>query len=365
MGVKLNPIIQCRKLTFQELKGKIIAVDAPNIIMGLLNFTHKNPSFNDSTDFILDRTQRVISHLYGLLYRIKFFYGKDFLPIFCFDGRVNPLKRRTTKNQLNDFHFAQKRYRNAINSGNRDLARQIALSKEYLWPNLMKESKDLLHALGVPVVESPASAESQCAHLVKKGIAHYSNSQDFDSLLFGCPYLIQNLTKSRRRKIHGRWMYQRIDPLLVDLRHNLKLLRIDQFQLLELALMLETDYFEGIRGIGPKTALKLVRKYKRIENIKLAKQNEFEFSEMDQDLIAEFRKLFLLPEVLDSFDHLCWNPPDKTRIFNLLCKDHRLNPERIKKHMDQLSDKFYECLKYFRYDLNRPKSIQKTLDMIF
>jgi len=365
MGVKLDPIIQRRKITFQELKGKIIAIDAPNIIIGLLNFSHKNPSFHSETDLILDRTQRVISHLYGLLYRIKFYYSKDILPIFCFDGRVSPLKRKITKNLLNDFLFTQKRYKNAINSGNRELARRIALSREYLWPNIMKESKDLLHAFGVPVIESPASAESQCAHLVKRGIAHHSNSQDFDSLLFGCPLLIQNLSKSLRRKVHNRWTYTRIDPLVVDLRQNLKSLGIDHFQLVDLALMLETDYFEGIKGIGPKTALKLVKKHHRIESIKSARKDEFDFSGLTQDRISDIRKIFLLPEVIDSFENLHWNPPDKTRIFTLLCKDHHLNSERVEKHSKQLSEIFYECLRYFQYDLNRPSSVQKTLDMIF
>ena len=365
MGVKLDPIIQRRKITFQELKGKIIAVDAPNIIMGLLNFSHKNPALNKDTNLILDRTQRVISHLYGLLYRIKFYYSNNFLPIFCFDGRVSPLKRKITKNQLNDFLFTQKRYKNAINSGNRELARRVALSKEYLWPNVMKESKDLLHAIGIPVVESPASAESQCAHLVKKDIAHYSNSQDFDSILFGCPLLIQNLSKSLRRKVHGRWTYTRIDPLVVDLRQNLEMLKIDQFQLVDLAFLLETDYFEGVKGIGPKTALKFIKEYHRIENIKSAQKDEFDFSRLTQDLISEIRKVFLLPEVVDSFDHLCWNPPDKMRIFKLLCKDHHLNPERVEKHTKQLSENFYECLHYFQYDLNRPQTVQKTLDMNF
>jgi len=365
MGVKLDPIIQRRKITFQELKGKIIAVDAPNIIMGLLNFSHKNPTLNTETNLILDRTQRVISHLYGILYRIKFYYSKNILPIFCFDGRVSPLKRKITKNQLNDFLFTQKRYKNAINSGNRELARTIALSKEYLWPNIMKESKELLHAIGVPVVESPASAESQCAHLVKKGIANFSNSQDFDSLLFGCPFLIQNLSKSLRRKVQNKWTYTRIVPLVIDIQHNLELLGIDRFQLVDLAFMLETDYFQGIKGIGPKTALKLIKKYQTIEKIKSKKHNEFGFSKLDRDLISEVRKIFLLPEVLDSFDYLCWNPPDKMRIFKLLCKDHHLNPERVEKHSKQLNENFYECLRFFQYDLNRPSTVQKTLDMIF
>ncbi|TFG00561.1 MAG: hypothetical protein EU542_07950, partial [Promethearchaeota archaeon] len=268
-------------------------------------------------------------------------------------------------NQLNDFLFTQKRYKNAINSGNRELARTIALSKEYLWPNIMKESKELLHAIGVPVVESPASAESQCAHLVKKNIANYSNSQDFDNLLFGCPFLIQNLSKSLRRKIHGKWTYKQIAPLVVDLRYNLELLGIDHFQLVDLALMLETDYFEGIKGIGPKTALKFIKKYHRIENILLAKKDAFDFSKLDQKFISEIRKIFLLPDVIDSFENLCWNPPDKMRVFTLLCKDHHLNSERVEKHTQQLNERFFECLQYFQYDLNRPQSVQKTLDMIF
>ncbi|MGM0470480.1 MAG: hypothetical protein ACQERB_16990 [Promethearchaeati archaeon] len=59
--------------------------------------------------------------------------------------------------------------------------------------------------------------------------SHFSNSQDFDSLLFGCPHLVQNLSKSQRRKIHGKWTYKRIDPLTIDLQQNLTRLIIDQF----------------------------------------------------------------------------------------------------------------------------------------
>ena len=74
MGVKLDGIITHRKISLKDLKGSIIGVDAPNIIFGLLNFSHQNPSFNE-TNLILDRTQRVISHLYGVLYRVKFYYS--------------------------------------------------------------------------------------------------------------------------------------------------------------------------------------------------------------------------------------------------------------------------------------------------
>ena len=78
MGVKLQDIIQREIIGFESISGKIIAVDAPNIIMGLFNFARKNPD-GTYAGLILDRTQRPISHLYGLLYRINFFYTKKIL----------------------------------------------------------------------------------------------------------------------------------------------------------------------------------------------------------------------------------------------------------------------------------------------
>ena len=85
MGVKLQNIIIRKNIEYQELAGKIIAVDAPNIIMGLFNFARKNTD-GTNVGLILDRTQRPISHLYGLLYRINHYYNKKIFPIFCFDG---------------------------------------------------------------------------------------------------------------------------------------------------------------------------------------------------------------------------------------------------------------------------------------
>ncbi|TXT65413.1 MAG: putative Flap endonuclease 1 [Promethearchaeota archaeon] len=369
MGIKLEPILTRKKINLSQIKGTIIAIDAPNIIMSLLSFSLKNPIQNrtkgiSNNSLILDRTQRPISHLYGLLYRIKFLYKNKIFPIFCFDGRVSPLKRLITKNQLNDFRITEKRYINALNNDNTTLARKIALSREYLWPNIMKESKELLHAIGIPVIESPAAAEAQCAHLVKKGIADISNSQDYDSVLFGCPKLLQNLSKSHRRKIHGRWVYKRVDPLLTDLQENLKRLELNQFQLIDLAILLKTDYFDGITSIGPKTGLKLIQRYHTLESLISHENNSYDFSKLTSRLIQEIRKLFLLPDVLDSFTDLYWNPPNTHNIFHLLCEEHHLNRERVERNTRILVDNFYKCLKFFQYEMKQTKTIQKTLDMM-
>ncbi|MHA1294544.1 MAG: hypothetical protein ACTSQJ_18035, partial [Promethearchaeota archaeon] len=299
MGVKLQSLIIRKKIEYSNLSGSIIAIDAPNIIFSLLNFSFKNNSISPF-NFIVDRTQKAIFHLYGLLYRINFYFSKYIFPIFCFDGRESELKRLITKDQLNDYRFTKERYNKALENNDKFLAKQIAMSKEFFWFNIIEESKILLGSMGIPILEAPSSAESQCAYLVKNKIADYSNSQDFDSLLYGCPRVIQNLTKSLRRKQRGKWIYQKIEPLTIDLKENLKRLKINQFQLVDLAILIGTDFFRGIKGIGPKTALELIRKYQNIEEIISQVKNKYDFSQLTPNILMNVRRNFLIPEVLES-----------------------------------------------------------------
>ncbi len=363
MGLKLQNIINREVIGLQQLAGNIIAVDAPNIIMGLFNFARKNPD-GTNAELILDRTQRPISHLYGLLYRLNFYYSKKVFPIFCFDGRDSELKRLITKDQLKDFRFTQEWYASAMKRGNRKKAKEIALSKEYQWQNIILESKKLLGALGVPYIESPASAESQCAYLVKQGIANYSNSQDFDSLLFGCPSLIQNLSKSLRRKVQGKWMYNKVTLFHINLAKNIKALGINQFQLVDIGILIGTDYFPGIKGIGPKKALILLKKHQQIEKVIQEVSGKFDFSQLTPRIIKKVRKIFLLPEVNKSKTDFYWNLPNKASAFSLLCKNHYLNKDRVSNNLDKLIMNYQKCKKHHQTMKRKPSSVQITLDSI-
>jgi len=258
--------------------------------------------------------------------------------------------------------LGQDLYALALKSGNREKAKEIALSKEYLWQNVILESKQLLGALGVPYIESPASAESQCACLVKQGIANYSNSQDFDSLLFGCPSLLQNLSKSLRRKVQGKWTYNKVTPFHTNLSKNLKRLKINQFQLVDIGLLIGTDYFSGIKGIGPKKALTYIKKHLQVENIIRKEKNQFDFNLLTSEIIKKVRKIFLFPEVNKSVSNFYWNLPNKAHIFSLLCESHHLNRERVEKNVDKLILSYQKCKKYHQTKRKQPSSIQLTLD---
>ena len=363
MGVKLQELVVSKDIEIKQLAGRIIAVDAPNIIMSLFNFAYKDQSYSYS-NLMTDRTSRVISHLYGLLFRINFYYSKYIFPIFCFDGKDSELKRVITKDQLNDFLVTTRWYQNALSEGNKEEARKIAMSHEFLWPNIIKESKQLLGALGVPYIEAPASAESQCAQLVKDGIASYANSQDYDTIVFGCPKVLQNLSKSQKRKIQGKWAYKKVVPHIIDLHHTLKKLTINQFQLVDMSILMGTDYFPGVKSIGPKTALSLITKHGSLEKIIAQEKNKYNFSSLAPGLIKKIRKIFLLPEVLDAPQKIYWTLPNKTSIVNLMCNDHHLNKERVENNIDKLSKSYYKCRTYFKTNPNRPDSIQTTLDMV-
>jgi len=363
MGVKLQPIIVRKNIEYQELAGKIIAVDAPNVIMSLFNFARRNPD-GSYAGLLLDETQRPISHLYGLVYRISFYYSKMIFPIFCFDGRVSELKKKVTKDQLKGFLFTEKWYEEAMRNGNKELAKTIALSREYMWQNIIQESKQLLGALGVPYIDSPASAESQCAHLVNKGLAYYSNSQDFDSLLFGCPRVVQNLSKSLRRKVQGRWQYQKIQPLSINLKNNLINLGITIFQLVDIGILIGTDYFAGIEGIGPKKALQLIRKYKTLETLILKEYDRYDFHELIPEIIKSVRKIFLFPNVYENVGNLLWNSPNNSRVMTLLCEDHYLDRGRLENNLVKFEKNYINCRNFFMFEKTKKKSRQVSLDSL-
>jgi len=358
MGIKLKDLVQSEPINASELAGAVIAIDAPNIITNLFSFSHKQM---DHSKFFFDSTQRPISHLYGLLYRVKFYYSKMILPIFCFDGVDSELKQIHTTDKLHDFRFYEKWRRQALESGDWQKARSISLNKNYLWSNIIKESKQLLGALGVPYLTSPASAESQCSQLVKDGIAKYSNSQDYDSLLFGCPKILRNLSKSLKRKIKGRWIYEKVQPELVDLKKTLDRLHINQFQLVDMGLLIGTDYFSGIKNIGPKIAWKAMRVHKTVESVIKTLKEKFDFSEIRPEIIKEVRKIFLFPDVLETYPEFHWDPPQENLVLNIMCQEHTLDEKKARSNLEKTIENYYKAIKFCSSNLNKPRRIQKTL----
>jgi flap endonuclease-1 len=170
--------------------------------------------------------------------------------------------------------------------------------------------------------------------MVKKGEAYAVGSQDYDCLLVGSPILIKNLTSSEKRKLPGKEAYTKIYPRQIRLKPNLKKLEITQEQLVDMAILIGTDYNDGIKGIGPKKSLKLIKENKNIENTlsKFKGQNI-----PTQEEIKEIRKIFLKPKVTDDYN-LEWTAPDSEKVFEILCDYHHFSKERVKPVLQKYSN---------------------------
>lgn len=332
MGVKLGNIVHGTRLERADLSKKSVAIDASYTIMVFLN-----RRYGSNPEIPVDKTMRAINHLYGVLYRTISLIECGILPVYCFDGIPDDLKRLSTKNKYNDFERTKERYEQCIKSGNKSQAKTIALGKEFLWMNCIREIRLLLTALGVPHLYSPSEAEAQCAQLVKMGICDYCNTSDFDALLLGSPNII------KIEQIHSR----KITGILYQADEIFRQLNLNRFQLVDLGILIGTDFFSGIHGIGLKTGLDLIHNYGNLETIieKDAKFGPIIKNTIDKEKINAVRKQFLMPVVLQSVPKLEVVYPKRGAILDLLCKDHALEEQKIIKAIDRLERAFDKVIK--------------------
>ena len=92
-------------------------------------------------------------------------------------------------------------------------------------------------------------------------------SKDYDALLFGAPRLVRFLTISGKEFLPSQGTFRPIVPETIELQRLLDAWHIDREGLVDLALLVGTDFNEGVKGIGPKKALKLVQRHGRIESL--------------------------------------------------------------------------------------------------
>lgn len=256
MGLQVGEIVPRKAIEFSNLKNKVLAVDASNIIYQFLS-TIRQP---DGTP-LKDKQGNITSHLSGLFYRNINLMQEGLKLVYVFDGKAPSLKKKTVEKRLEVKDEAKARYEQAKSKEDIEAMRRYSQQLAHLTPEIKKQSRELLEAMGIMTIEAPSEAEAQAAYMAKKGIVYASASQDYDSLLFGAPKLIQNLTLAKKRKTATGFVY--ITPELIELNNVLNSLQLNLDQLICLGILSGTDYNPGgVKGIGPKKALDIVRKFK-------------------------------------------------------------------------------------------------------
>ena len=323
MGVNIADIIIAHEINIKELKGKIISVDAYNALYQFLSIIRQP----DGTP-LRDHAGRVTSHLSGLLYRTANFLAEGIKPVYVFDGRPPELKMRTIGERIKIRMEAKEAWEKALKEGNLEEARSKAQQATFLTKDMVNEAKKLLDYMGIPWVQAPSEGEAQAAYMAKKGDTYASASQDFDSLLFGAPNLVRNLAITGKRKLPRKNVYVDVKPEIILLEENLKNLGISREQLVDIGILVGTDYNEGIKGVGPKTALKLIKKYGSIE--KIIQERGYTIPHY-----KEIKDIFLNPPVTDSYK-LEWRAFDEEKLIEFLCDVHDFSRDRVMSAIEKM-----------------------------
>ncbi len=333
MGVAIRDIlVDCKEtLTWADLPG-IAAVDAHNALYQFLSIIRQP----DGTP-LMNSAGRVTSHLSGILFRTVNFLEKGIKPVFVFDGKPPEFKQETIEQRREVRNQANEAWKVALKEGDMEEAYKQATAASRIDSHTIASSHELLGLLGIPWVQAPSEGEAQASHMVRRGSATYVVSQDYDALLFGSPVLVRNLTVSGRRRSRGRTIT--VTPERIVLSSLLDRLGITREQLIEIGILVGTDFNPGVRGIGGKTALKIVRNGE-FASVIAEKQPGF-----DPGPIKEF---FLNPPVTDDYT-LAWRPPDGEGVVEMLCGRYDFSEERVLGALDKIE----------------AKATQKTLDAWF
>ena len=339
MGVNLADIVTSEPRTLEDFGGQILAIDAFNTLYQFLAIIRQP----DGTP-LMDRQGRITSHLSGLIYRLSNFVAAGIRPAFVFDGKPPQLKTRTIRERGEVKQRAEREWKEAVEIGDLATARTKAMQTSRLTNDMVTQSKRLLGLLGLPSVQAPSEGEAQASVMAREGIAYAAASQDYDALLFGSPRLVKNLAISGRRKLPRKEAYVEVQPEEIELEPTLASLGITREQLVDMALLIGTDFNEGVRGVGPKKALALITKHHTLDGV---------LAELGVDIEAkdEVRRTFLEPDARSGIV-LEFQDPDSSGVRQMLCDEFDFSRERI----DQALSKFTNA---------RATQKQKSLDSWF
>lgn len=306
------------------------------------------------------------SHIQGMFNRTIRIMTEGIRPVFVFDGKPPSLKSGELVKRREKRAKAEATLKTAQEEGNveeeeKQLKRLVRAGQKE-----NDDCKKLLTLMGVPVLVAPCEAEAQAAALARAGSVYATGTEDMDALTFQTPVLIRKMTFANASKS----MLQSI-----NYQKALEGLELDHDAFVDLCILLGCDYCDSIKGVGPKTALKLIKQHGNIETI-LENIDESKYKipdnwhppsykkrkveknyhtddedeqgdddekkeaaasqdEEEEPVYVQARRLFNEHEVTTDVS-LKWNPCQKDELTKFLVDDMGFNPERVASSIEKL-----------------------------
>jgi len=310
----LRELAALSEITFDEVAGSVVAVDAHNWLYRYLTTTVRWT--NDDVYTTADGTE--VANLVGVVQGLPKFFEHDLTPVFVFDGAVVDLKDDEVEQRRADRKRREERLEDAREAGDALEVARLDSQTQRLTDTIVETTRELLELLDVPVVDAPAEGEGQAAHMARRGDVDYAGTEDYDALLFGAPLTLRQLTSKG-------------DPELMDFEATLADHELTWEQLVDAAILMGTDFNEGIAGIGPKTAVKAVSEH---GDLWAALETRGEHI-ANADRI---RSLFLDPAVTDDYDLWTDISPDVEAAREFVVDRWDVDESEVERGFDRIED---------------------------
>ncbi|WP_227131351.1 flap endonuclease-1 [Halorubellus salinus] len=310
----LRDLATIEEVPWDELDPGVVAVDAHNWLYRYLTTTVRFTNESVYTTAAGDE----VANLVGIVQGLPKFFEHDLTPVFVFDGGPSELKadeiaeRREQREQLED------RLEDAREEGDAAEVARLDSATQRLTDVIQETSRELLSLLDVPVVEAPAEGEAQAAHMAARGDVEYVGTEDYDALLFGAPVTLRQLTSKG-------------NPERMDLDATLRDLDLTREQLVDVAILCGTDFNDGVRGYGPKTALKAVREHGDLWGVMEHEDVVVE----NADLV---RELFFDPDVTSDYAFDTTISPDVDAARAYVSDEWEVPAEEVSRGFERIED---------------------------
>lgn len=327
MGCNLRDLATPENIDLATLSGQRVGIDAFLTAFQFLT-TMRDRSPQGDGGPLRSNDGKIVSHLMGFLNRTTTLLSLGIKPVYIFDGQSPELKRDELEIRRARRAEAERVHQEAIAAGDFALAQKMAPRIMYYSQEMVDETKKLLDLLGVPWVVAAAEGEGQAAVMAAKGQLDVVATQDWDALLYGTPRLVRNLMSDGTRQ-HGRTVHAQ----MIHLGTMLDTHELSREQLIDLAIMIGTDFHPGIKGIGPKTGIKLIKSLGTIEAI---------CQEKDKDVperLDEIREIFHHhPAVEVEDDDLLPGSVDVKGLTQFLQVERQFSQRRMDNAFDKLRE---------------------------
>jgi len=329
MGIKcllkfINEFPELIKIVDRStLKNKKVAIDISILIYRIIISVRSS-----GADFTNQKGD-ITSHILGLFNKTMEFLSIGVIPVYVFDGKPPSIKFKTIENRKQIRKKALEKMELAITEDDKIkyFKRSSQITKEQ-WD----QCRDLLDMMGIPYVNAPEEADSQCAYLAKNGLVDAVLTEDMDILTFGSTKIIRNITSHK---------VETSEINLIDLLNKLEL-TYEQF--IEFCILLGTDYCVGIIDTKPKIIYEYYLKHKNLEDT-IEAFKKINIKTPDDSNYNEIKKYFMKPIINEILaDKIKLKEPNIDKLIKKLVEEYGLIKYLIKSKLEKLLG-FYNNMK--------------------